>query len=115
MRSIFASQTGGGFSGDDRRIKAMGVEGMTPTVWEAKIDLTTNVLADHGLELAAALKKLRDVKNGPEITITPPGEPDDSFTGSVTGVREQLLGDPDKQSVGYFVSVFIERYDFGGA
>ena len=64
-------QTGGGFSGDDRRIKAMGVEGMTPTVWKAEIDLTTNALADHGLELAAALKKLRDMKNGPEITITP--------------------------------------------
>lgn len=108
-------QTTAGYSANDRRIKAMGLEGMTPTVWKAEIDLTTNALADHGLELVAALKKLRDVKDGPAITITPPGEPDNSFTGYVSGVREKMVGDPDQGNVGYNISVFIERYDFGGA
>ena len=108
-------QTTAGYSANDRRIKAMGVVGMTPTIWKAELNLTTNALSEQNLDLAEALKKLRDVKDGTAITITPPGEPDNSFTGYVTGVQEQMVGDPDKQSVGYFVSVFIERYDFGGA
>lgn len=107
--------TTAGYSANDRRIKAMGVEGMTPTVWKAEIDLTTNALADLGLELLDALKKLRDLKDGPAITITPPGEPDLSFSGYVVGLRERMVGDPGQADVGYHMTAFIERYDFGGA
>jgi hypothetical protein len=108
--------TGGSYSNEDSRIRAFGVEGVSPTVYRAQIDLTPRGLTSLGTgkSYEDLLKNLRDLKGGVAVTIVAP-DTNTGFTGYVVGLDEQLVNDEEGEGIGYIVNALITRYDWDGA
>lgn len=97
---------------DDPRVTAFGVEGVTPSVYRAKLDIRQ---AHKSRGVTALMKTLRNLKNGPAVTIRDPIQKAVSFTGYIVGLRESSVGDESGPGMGFEVDVLIERFDWDGA
>ena len=97
-------------AGADPRIRAWGIEAVTPSIYQCVIPLTAARLRG-GQSAKQSLKELRDLKGGAGVTIKGPGEDSATFTGKIVSVREKAVRKA-KRHIDEEVVVMIERYDW---
>ncbi len=99
--------TTGGFSASDPRIRTVFGWGLTPHVYRCVIDLRPDELAERAPQhdFQGALKLLRNMVNGPAVTIIEP-DTEESFSGYIEGISEV------SQDGGRIVTLFISTYEW---
>lgn len=96
-----------GFAGtSDPRIRAMGVECLTPPIYKATIELTPESVRGYQRGIQGMLQDLRELQNGQRVELKAP-ELDATRTSYITSVQEKVVG-KELDTVGYEVEVLAE-------
>ena len=94
----------------DARIVDFGMEAVTASIYLANLTLTPASVKGHR-SVRTMLKELRDLKNGAQIVVRDPENPNSPFNAQVVGVAETAI-DAGAGQVGYTVQVRLERFDW---